>query len=383
VGSRVVDVDGHEYVDLTAAFGVASIGHAHPRVVQAVFEQSQTLMHGMGDVYPPAIKVSLLEELAAIAPGALNRSVLSLNGADAVETALKCAELVTGHAGVLAFEGAYHGLSYGALSVTSRADFRAPFADKVANCTTFFPFPVTVQSVESVLEDMERALIEDRSDGPSIGAVIVEPIQGRGGVRVPPASFLPSLRDLCDRHDVFLIVDEIFTGLGRTGRWFAVDHWGVVPDLMCVGKALGGGMPISACIGNDRSLGQWPPARGEALHTSTFMAHPASCAAALASLDVIRKESLADRAMRLGAQVMAQLGEVPGVTVRGMGLMVGVELPSASRCLDAVARARERGVLVLPSGENSEVISITPPLTIDESDLFQAIEILKQCLNTT
>ncbi len=379
-GSHVVDVDEQRYVDLTAAFGVSSVGHAHPRVVRAISAQSEVLLHGMGDVYPPAIKVELLEALASIAPEPLNRSVLSLNGADSVETALKCAELVTGKAGVFAFHGAYHGLSYGALTVTSRQDFKEPFAGKLKESTTFFSYPNEDGDVDAVIREMERALRDSSNGTVPVGAVIVEPVQGRGGVRIPPASFLPALRRLCDRFDLFLIVDEIFTGLGRTGELFAVNHWGVVPDLMCIGKALGGGMPLSACMGTERSLGQWPVATGEALHTSTFLAHPTCCAAALASLAVIREESLPQRAHVLGRTVLEQLADAPVVDVRGLGLMIGVELESGERCQSVVKSAREHGVLLLPSGEQGEVISLTPPLTIDEHDLHDAIEILKQCL---
>ena len=253
-GSVVTDADGHEYIDLTSAFGVANVGHAHPRVVAAVQAQASTL-HGMGDVHPPTVKVELLEALARITPDTLDYAILGLNGADSIEAALKCAAIVTGKPGVIAFGGGYHGLTGGALSVTARRDFRDPFGARLSSLTTFIRFPRTPDEMAAVLSELERRLTSKSSGLLPTGAVVVEPIQGRGGVVVPPDGWLGSIRELCDRHDMMMIVDEIFTGFGRTGHWFAVEHEQVVPDLLCVGKGLGGGMPISACIGHRHSLG--------------------------------------------------------------------------------------------------------------------------------
>jgi 4-aminobutyrate aminotransferase-like enzyme len=375
-GSTVVDVDGNEYVDLTAAFGVAAVGHSNERVAEAISSQAQTMLHGMGDVYPPRVKVKLLEALARVTPGDLNQAILGLNGADAVEAALKCAVLVTGKPGVIAFEGAYHGLGGGALSVTSRSGFRTPFGERWAGPTTFVGYPRTDLEAEKSLRELERVLSFDTS----VGALIIEPIQGRGGVVVPPDGFLASLRALCNRFEALLIVDEIFTGLGRTGEWFAVNREKVVPDLLCVGKALGGGMPLSACVGGPTSIGQWPEATGEALHTSTFLGHPGSCAAALASLCELRDRELVGRARRLGAMAMDALADLEDVHVRGRGLMIGIEMESGTRAARVVAEALQRGVLLLPSGPEGEVISITPPLVIEEDQLMDAIAVLKTCV---
>ena len=233
------DVDGNRFVDLTAAFGVANVGHAHPEVSAAIARQAAELLHGMGDVHPPRVKVELLERLAALYPRGRTqqspevRTVLSCSGADAVETALKTAMLATGRAGVIAFEGAYHGLSFGALDCTWREDFRAPFRARLPGATRFARY--------GDLADVERLA---REHGEEIGAVLVEPIQGRGGERVPPDGFLRGLRNLCDERGWLLVVDEIYTGLGRTGSVFACDHEAVVPDLLCVGKGLASGMPI-------------------------------------------------------------------------------------------------------------------------------------------
>ena len=375
------DVDGNRYVDLTAAFGVANVGHAHPEVVRAVAEQAETLLHGMGDVHPARVKVELLERLSQIYPrGGGNapsvRGVLSSSGSDAVETALKTAMLATGRAGVLAFEGAYHGLSFGALDCTWRSDFKDPFAARLPGATRFARY--------GDLDDVRR--VADLQGAP-IGAVLIEPIQGRGGERVPPTGFLRDLRTLCDERGWLLIADEIYTGLGRTGARFACDHEGVVPDLLCIGKGLASGMPLSACLGLATCFDAWPRSTGEALHTQTFLGHPASCAAALASLDVSERWQLAARAKGLGLTVLAQLRRglagVPSVVeVRGLGLMIGIECARPTIALAATQSLLERGYVLLPSGPGGRVLSLTPPLTIEERALLAACDEIVGCLST-
>ncbi len=374
-GSNLWDVDGNRYVDLTAAFGVANVGHAHPEVVEALSNQASTLLHGMGDVHPPRVKVELLERLSRIYPrgGAETppavRSVLSSSGSDAVETAIKTAMLATGRAGIIAFEGAYHGLSLGALDCTWRSDFREPFRARLPGKTRFARY--------GEIDDVERVATEAGRD--EIGAILVEPVQGRGGERVPPVGFLRALRALCDDRGWLLIADEIYTGLGRTGAVFACDHEAVVPDLLCVGKGLASGMPISACIGLEPVFAAWPVSGGEALHTQTFLGHPTSCAAALASLDVSEREGLPRRARDLGREVRSwlsdHLADVASVReVRGLGLMIGVECIEPRVALDASARLLERGYVLLPSGEGGRVLSLTPPLSIGRAALMTACE---------
>jgi 4-aminobutyrate aminotransferase-like enzyme len=374
-GCNVWDVDGNRYVDLGGAFAVANAGHAHPRVAEAVAAQARRLLHGMGDVYPPAAKVELLEALAARFPGGgPARAVLGSSGADAVEAALETAALATGRAGAVAFEGAYHGLSLGALDATSREDFRAPFAARLPHATVFARF--------GDAEDVRRAAREARVP---VGAVVVEPVQGRGGVRMPPAGFLRALRRLCDEEGFVLVADEIFTGCGRTGRFFACEHEGVVPDLLCVGKGLASGMPISACVGRAEVMDAWPASRGEALHTQTFLGHPPSCAAALASLAVIDEERLVERARSTGEAALDLLaGRAAGLAgvkeVRGLGLMLGIECDGPERALRAVERALRRGLILLPSGADGSVLSVTPPLAIEPPVLWRALEELCACL---
>jgi 4-aminobutyrate aminotransferase/(S)-3-amino-2-methylpropionate transaminase len=374
-GANVWDVDGNRYVDLGAAFGVANVGHAHPRVVDALARQARVLLHGMGDVHPPAAKLELLEALAARYPGGGPvRGVLGSSGADAVETALKTVQLATGRSALVAFEGAYHGLSLGALDATSRPAFREPFAGRLAARTVFARY--------GDLDDVRRAA--RRAPGP-VGAVLVEPVQGRGGVRVPPPGFLAGLRELCDREGWCLVADEIQTGCGRTGLLFACEHEGVVPDLLLVGKGLASGLPISACLGLARWMDVWPVSTGEALHTSTFLGHPPSCAAALACLAVLDEEKLVAEAAELGAFALARLRAAlaghPGVReVRGLGLLIGIECDAPERAAAAVRAALERGLLLLPCGDDGRVLSLTPPLSIGREALAAALDCLVGCL---
>jgi 4-aminobutyrate aminotransferase/(S)-3-amino-2-methylpropionate transaminase len=373
-GANVWDADGNRFVDLGAGFGVANAGHAHPRVVEALIEQSERLLHGMGDVHPSAVKVELLERLAALFPGGgAARAVLGSSGSDAVEIALKTAQLATGRAGVIAFDGAYHGLSLGALDATHRREFREPFAARLSGATIFARF--------GDFEDVSRLVAASRIP---VGAVIVEPIQGRGGERIPPDGFLAALRALCDREGLLLIADEVYTGFGRTGRWFACDHEGVVPDLLCVGKGLASGMPIAACIGSKAVMDAWPPSDGEALHTQTFLGHPPGCAAALASIAVLEDEKLVERAAEHGAAALAQLrtrlaGRRGVADVRGRGLLLAVECDTPARCLRVCTEALRRGVIVVPSGDDGRVVAITPPLSIEADALTDALDVLATC----
>jgi 4-aminobutyrate aminotransferase-like enzyme len=375
-GVNVWDVDGNRFVDLTAAFGVANVGHAHPKVVSAITVQAESLLHGMGDVHPSAIKVELLEALVGRYPGAAAaRGVLSSSGSDAVETAIKTALLATDRPGILAFEGAYHGLALGALDTTWREDFRDPFTSRLPQRTVFAAFG-DLDAAHRAIRDAEFPL----------GAVLVEPIQGRGGERVPPAGYLAGLARLCRDEGMLLIADEIYTGFGRTGRWFACDHEDVVPDLLCVGKGMASGMPISACLGLREVMDAWPVSRGEALHTQTFIGHPASCAAALACIEVLEAEGYIEHAARLGARALEHLsaigvGRPEIIDVRGRGLMLGIEVSDPPGAATACQRALSKGVIALPSGSRGEVISVTPPLCIDEQTLLAALDVLIESLS--
>ena len=384
-GANVRDVDGNVYVDFTGAFGVSFAGHGHARIQRALAEQSEQLVHGMGDVHPPAPKVELLERLSALAPWEETRTVLGSSGSEAMEVALKTAELSTGRSGIIAFEGAYHGLTLGSLAVTARPDFRDPFRARLHQGVSFAPYPQTEEEALVALAEVQRLLSNGvhvgggRPNEP-VGAVVVEPVQGRSGVRIPPPSFLARLAESTRADSSLLIFDEIFTGLGRTGVVFEHEREGVLPDLVCIGKALGGGLPLSACLGSREVMDAWPESGGEALHTSTFLGHPLSCATALAFLDVLEEEQLVARALDLGERIVGRLSEelstVTGVKqIRGRGLLIGIELcsedggPAAGGGARVAEAALGRGLLVLPSGGQGEVVEIAPPAVTSDAQV--------------
>jgi len=371
-GVNVLDADGNRYVDLLAGFGAAILGYAHPELTAALAAQAGELQHAMGDVYPAVCKVELLEALVRVLPGGLGGVILSSSGSDAVESALKTALVATGRPGVVAFEGAYHGLGLGALDATHRAEFRAPFVARLAGHTRFVPW--------GDAEAARRAARE--SDA---GAILFEPIQGRGGLVFPPTGFVAALREIADETGALLIADEVYTGMGRTGRWLACEHEGVVPDVVALGKALGGGLPLSACVGRPEVMQHWPASRGEALHTSTHLGNPVVCAAGLAVLRVLERDSLVKRAEEVGARWLARLRSVlarsPHVReVRGRGLLLAVELDDASFSRASVARLLRAGWITLGEGADGRTLALTPPLVIAESLLDAAAERLSELL---
>ena len=394
-GVHVWDVEGKKYLDLTEAFGVAAAGHANRRVIKAGQQQMAKLPHAMGDVHPHELKARLARELSRITferwrgKEQKAKTIFCNSGFEAVEAALKTAFLATGKAGVVAFEGGYHGLGYGALSTTHREHFRSPFRAQLREFAEFTPFPTEAHALAGV-EKAIRAIIQKGK----IGAIICEPIQARGGINVPPPQFLALLRKICDEHDVLLIIDEIYTGFGRTGKWFACEHSRVLPDIICLGKALTGGFPLSACVGRaDLMDAAWPASSGEAIHTSTFLGHPVGCAMALAQIWELEKQKLPERSWKIAKVLRAELkanfktkmGDLR-FQVRGVGLMVGLEVctddgkPATERSLRAIKRMLHHGFILLPEGEHANVIGFTPPLTIIERELVKAVTALRECL---
>ena len=383
--ATVTDVDGNRYIDLTAAFGVANTGHSNPYVAAAISDQAVRLMHGMGDVHPTEVKVQLLEALAKIAPGDLEKTFLASTGSEAVEAALKTAMLATGKSAFAAYRGAYHGLSLGTLAVSGIPKFREPFAHCVPDDTLFLEYPranhlSTDEGAGSALEDAKRAL-SARSD---IAALLVEPVQGRGGCVVPPKGYLKGLRALCDSLGILLIVDEIYTGFGRTGALFACQHDEIVPDILCIGKAMANGFPISAAIARPGIMDAWPESPGEALHTSTYLGNPMACAAALANLGELQRMQLPQRARQLGLMLGARLDGLRSSEkvrdVRGRGLMWGIELSDPKEAEGVVKAALKAGVILLQAGPEGSVLSITPPLVIAQQQLLHAVDIITACI---
>lgn len=379
-GSNLFDVDGNRYVDLAAGFGSVLLGHGAPSVTRALEAQADRMLQALGDLYSADIKVALLERLAGIHPGQTPRVLLCQSGSDAISAALKTCALATGKPGVIAFEGSYHGLGYGPLAACGlRESYRAPFAEQLNAHVSFAPYPKNETDLARTLEVVEKAL--QKGD---VGAVLVEPILGRGGIVVPPDAFLSSLSELAHKHGALVIADEIWTGLGRSGALLRSTAVGAPVDVLVLGKGLGGGLSISACIAPDSVMQAWARG-GQTVHTSTHAGAPLPCAVAIAVLDSLRFRRLIPNAAEVGvrtkAYLQAVLQGVPGVVeVRGAGLMLGVELESGALALRTMHRLLEHGYVVTTGGLHGEVIVWTPALTIAEEQLTSAAKAMKTAL---
>ncbi|WP_312335062.1 aspartate aminotransferase family protein [Anaerospora hongkongensis] len=361
-GVVITDNDGKEYIDCLGGYGVFSLGHRHPRVVEAVKAQI--------DCMPMSSKVlfnkpmaDLAEIMAKITPGDLQYSFFGNSGTEAVEGALKLARAHTGRNKIISTVNSFHGKTLGALSATGRDLFRDPFQPLLSGFT-HAPFGDAAAIAEIIDRDT--------------AAVIVEPIQGEGGIIVPPDEYLPYLRQLCDRHGALLICDEVQTGLGRTGKMFACDHYGITPDIITTAKALGGGvMPIGAFTARPQIFAEY--ITSPFLHTSTFGGNPLACAAAVETIKVIHEENLVEKAAVKGQYFMERLTAVadqfPGVIreVRGKGLMIGVELTKEGIGGLLMSELINKGVLVAYTLNNPKVIRIEPPLIISEEAIDQVM----------
>ena len=360
-GATLWDADGREYIDCTSNYGVAITGHCHPRVVEAVRVQAGKLLSCHGTFYNES-RSGFLERLSAVAPKGLRRAFLSNSGTESVEFALKLARRSTGRPGIIAMMGAFHGKTMGSLSATWNKKYRAPFEPLVPG---FKHVPY------GRLERLEAAI-----DGET-AAVIAEPIQGESGINIPSDDFLPGLRDICDDKGVLLILDEIQTGLGRTGKMFACEHHGVEPDILCLAKAIASGLPMGVTMATEDVMSSLK--MGD--HSSTFGGGPVACAAASATLDVLREERLPERARREGAHLLAKLKALEEKyrvvrEARGRGLMLGLEL--RFDVLNVILGAMERGVLVLDAGRN--VVRLLPPLVIEKGQIDRAVSVLDEVL---
>ncbi len=381
-GSIIWDAEDRSYIDLCAGFGVAALGHnndVQKRIFASSINQEALVVHGMGDVYPSIAKVELLETLRSILPSHLSKGALALSGGQAVEIAVKTAQIATGAQGFISFHGSYHGLDLGILPLTSRQDFKAPFTGWLAeNRVTELPFACDLLTVKN-------AITAQKAAGFGCAAVIVEVIQGRAGIRPLSLAWLAGLAELCASEKVLLIYDEVFTGLGRTGQMTFAE---TVPcDLLCLGKALGGGLPLSACFGRSSVMDAWPQNEGEAIHTGTFFGHPLSCRLGQETLVTLQRDELPARAMLLGEKLQnilrTKLKAHPLFSdVRGRGLMVGLELTQAGAGARLMDLLRSYGVIALASGDRGQGISITPALNIPEHQLFEAVDRIESALNT-
>ncbi|GAB4468697.1 MAG: acetyl ornithine aminotransferase family protein [Anaerolineae bacterium] len=395
-GAEVWDVDGRRYIDFMAGIAVTSTGHCHPQVVQAIKAQADRFLHiCLSDFYFD-VAVELAEKLNEIAPFKENAKMFFTNsGTEAIEAAMKLARYHTGRPNLIAFHGAFHGRTMGALSLTGSKYVQkkgfAPFVPGV----THVPYPNEYHPVinkgrfsdygEAVVSYIEKVVFATHVPASSVAAIFVEPIQGEGGYVVPPPGFFPALRDLCDRHGILLVVDEIQSGIGRTGKWWAVEHFGVEPDIFTTSKGLASGMPLGAMVARE-SVMTWQPGS----HGSTFGGNPLACAAAVATLKLV-EEGYMQNAAEMGQYMMDALGEMlprhPILDhVRGKGLMIGVEIvdhhdsrtPSQALRDQVVAAAFERGLLLLGAGNTA--LRLIPPLMIDKRLMDEGLQILDDAL---
>jgi 4-aminobutyrate aminotransferase len=378
-GCWVTDVDGNEFLDFTAGIAVVTTGHSHPKVVAAIEEQAGRFLHMSGTDFYYRSEIELAERLEArILPGTPARVFFTNSGAEAIEGAMKLARYATGRPSYIAFIGAFHGRTFGALSLTaSKASQRRRFAPLLSS-VFHAPYPTAARGVttDETMAHLEE-LFGTVAPPESVAAVFVEPIQGEGGYLVPPDDFLPRLRELTARYGILLVADEVQSGMGRTGRLLAVEHWDVEPDIVCLAKGIASGLPLGAFIARAEQM-SWPPGS----HGSTFGGNPLACAAGLATLDLL-EEGLIENAGRVGAQMHDGLREIaaghPEVTdVRGLGLMLAMELKTADHAARLVQSAFEKGLLLLTAG--SRAVRICPPLVIDSQEAATGLEIIASAL---
>jgi len=353
-GAVVVDVDGKEYIDCVAGIAVNNVGHCHPAVVDAIKKQAEQLIH-VSNLYYTENQALLAEELACLS--GMDRVFYCNSGAEAVEGALKLARKASGKKEFIATEHAFHGRTRGALSVTHKEKYRKPFEPLAP--AVFVPYN-DAQAIRSAINE-------------NTAGVIIEPIQGEGGVIIPSDDYLREVREICDEKGALMILDEVQTGFGRTGKWFAREHSGISPDIMTTAKAIGGGFPMGAMLAREEVAANF--VRGD--HASTFGGNGLACAAALANIEVIKKEKLVKRSQDMGNYLMKKLRDLNKdyvLDIRGKGLMVGMEL--SIKCEDIVAKAREKGVLLNCTSES--VLRFVPPLTITKQQLDTAVSVLDE-----
>lgn len=395
-GCMVEDLDGNTFLDFAAGIAVCSTGHCHPKVVSAIQDQAAKLIHICGaDFYDPNY-INLCERLGKLAPGDEPKKVfLGNSGAEAVEAALKLSRYHTKRSQLIAFIGAFHGRTMGAVSLTaSKPVYHRGFGPLLSG-VTHVPYAYCYRCVYNktypecdlaCVDQIENTLFAHSIPPEEVAAIFVEPVQGEGGYIVPPNGWLAKLRELCDRFGIMLVADEVQSGIGRTGKMFAIEHWKVVPDMICVAKALASGMPVSALIAKDEVM-SWPPGA----HGSTYGGNPVATAAAQATLDVIEEESLTQNAEKVGSALKENLCGVAKSSkligdVRGLGLMIGVEMvkdkvtkEKAKQETDEIMLASfKRGLMLLPCGPNA--IRFSPPLNITQHEADTAVEIFAEAL---
>ena len=379
-GCWVTDVDGNRFLDFTAGIAVVTTGHSHPKVVAAIEEQARRFLHMSGTDFYYRSEIELAERLEArILPDIPAKVFFTNSGAEAIEGAMKLARFTTGRPSYIAFIGAFHGRTFGALSLTaSKASQRRRFAPLLSS-VFHAPFPtasrdITTDDTMARLEELFATVAPPES----VAAVFVEPIQGEGGYLVPPDDFLPRLRELTLKHGILLVADEVQSGMGRTGKLLAVEHWGVEPDIVCLAKGIASGLPLGAFIARAEQM-SWPPGS----HGSTFGGNPIACAAGLATFDLL-EDGLIENADRVGAIMQDGLREIASTheavtDVRGKGLMLALELRTPELAAELVQSAFEKGLLLLTAG--TRAVRVSPPLVLDPEEAATGLEIIAAALN--
>lgn len=401
-GAHLWDADGKRYLDLSASKTAVNVGHCHPAVVAAVQQQAGRLLYHLSG-YVSEARLEFTEALAAAAPAGLSRVALALSGSDAVWLAIKASLIATERRRIVTFTGAHHGRGVAVLPFSGvRHPVESGFAGAIPVDVAPFPHPYQPQLSgasdggeerlrDACLAELDRLMGDDPDGQGPPAAVLLEPVQGKGGVVVPPAGFLSGVRELCDRHGAVMIADEVQSGVGRVGQLWASTIEGCTPDLLAVGKALGGGLGVAAVLGREAVLAAIPPG----VQGGTFLTNPVNLAAGAAALDVLITERLAERSARLGVRARERCDELlsgsPCVGhIRGRGLMLGIELdtedhrPEMATELAAGVRrfCRDRGVLVHTSGPRRSVLKLTPPLVIEESELDRGIDLIAEAIAT-
>ncbi|MHB8117703.1 MAG: acetylornithine transaminase [Methanothrix sp.] len=351
--ARVWDSEGKEYLDFVAGIAVNNVGHCHPAVAEAVARQAERLIH-TSNLYYTENQVLLAEELDSLT--GMKRAYFCNSGAESVEAALKLTRRATGKSKIVAAKGAFHGRTLGALGTTYKSIYRAPF--QPLNEATFVPF--------NDVEALKAAVTHET------GAVILEPVQGEAGVYVADADYLRAARQICDDKGALLIFDEVQTGFGRTGKWFGKDHFGVMPDIITLAKAMAGGLPIGAML----AAGPAAEAFQKGDHGSTFAGGPLICAAALATIQVIKEEKLVQRSEEMGAYLKSQLAKLAPREIRGLGLMVGLDLDTDCKAL--VEKALQKGVLINSTGEHT--LRFIPPLVVEKEEIDKVVSVIGESL---
>lgn len=394
-GSYIWDMNGDAYLDFATGIAVNNVGHCHPKVVEAVQKQATQLMHTSVTTHHKGY-IELAKKLAEISPGRLDSVFLANSGAEAVEGAIKMARYITGRPVIINFKGSFHGRTIMTTALTtSKLYYREKYEPLPGSIYTL-PYPYVYRSAhrkdpEALVDECIKqfdVLFNQFVHPEQVAAIIVEPVQGEGGYIVPPASFLKKVREIATKHGILLIIDEVQTGFGRTGKMFAIEHFGVEPDIMLMAKGIAGGMPLSAFVSRKELTSKWQPGR----HGSTFGGNPVSCAAALATIDVLESERLAERAADLGKRMLARLSKLTSHKhvgeVRGVGLMIAIEFdesngePSHDIAEKVAKFCLDNKLIVLTCGTHGHVIRLIPPLNMSEEEAEKGMDIIEKAVKS-